>query len=78
MPPADAALPRRTARDSDFTDAGGVLPRGMLICGVTGRSGRRSPGGDALSRDSAGVNSLGPALGAGDAEAAAFGSGALA
>jgi len=78
MPLADGALPRGTARDSGFNRAGGFLPSGMLICGVTGRSGRRLPGGGALSRDSAGVNSLGPGLAAGDVEAAEIGAGALA
>jgi len=76
-PAADAALPRRSAREGDFTEAGGVLPSGTLICGVTGRSGRSSPGGDALLRDSAGVNSLGPGLAAGTAEAAEIGADAL-
>jgi hypothetical protein len=47
----------------------------MLIWGITGSSGRKSPGVVALLRDSVGVSSLGAGLmrGAGAAEAACAG-----
>jgi hypothetical protein len=55
--------------------AGGVRPSGMLIWGITGSSGRKSPGVVALLRDSVGVSSLGAGLmrDAGAAEAACAG-----
>jgi hypothetical protein len=52
-------LSRRTGVLVGCAGLGGVRPSGMLICGTTGSSGRKSPGVEALSRVSAGVSSLG-------------------
>jgi hypothetical protein len=74
MPGVDV-LSRRTVDLLAGAGAGGVRPSGMLIWGITGSSGRKSPGVVALLRDSVGVSSLGAGLmrGAGAAEAACAG-----
>jgi hypothetical protein len=77
MSPADAALAGRGAAGGDFDGAGGFFPNGMRTCGVTGCSGRNSPGGVALSSASRGVCSLGPGLTGAGAEAAGDGADAL-
>jgi hypothetical protein len=76
MLPADAALSGGAA-GCDFDGAGGFLPNGMRTCGVTGCSGRSSPGGVALSRISVGDSSLGPDLTGADDDAAEAGADAL-
>jgi hypothetical protein len=59
MPPVAAARLRRCAAAFDTGDAGGVRPSGMLICGSTGRSGRRSARSVPPSRGGGGARGRG-------------------
>lgn len=71
MPPgADAA--RRPAAPSGAVNGGGVLRSGTTTCGTTRSSGRKSPGIEALSRFSSGVNKRGPGFDASGDDAGAL------
>jgi hypothetical protein len=70
IPPAEAVCPLRSARNSGFKGAGGVLLSGMTTCRINGVSGRTSPGGALVLRISVRVNKCAPGRAAVGAEAA--------